>query len=77
MKSMAHYAGKGRIPRHRYLRQRKIREDVRGRVSENPVPELDPGMSGKRTALVTNPYSDGVPSDAVSVEHLTKCYRSG
>ena len=77
MKSMAHYPGQGRISSHRHLGQRKVGEDVRGRVSENTVPELDPCVSGKRTTLVTNAYSDGMSGDPVRVEHLTECYRSG
>ena len=66
---MPHYAGECRIPRHGHLGQRKIGERVRGRVSENPVPELDPCVSGERTAVVTNAYSDAVPNDAVRVQH--------
>jgi hypothetical protein len=40
------------------------------------VSELDPGMSCKRTAVVTDAYSDGMACDAVRVQHSTKCYRS-
>ena len=70
---MAHYAGESGIPCHRHLSQRKIGEGVRGCVSENTVPELDPRESGERTAVMTNAYSDAVPSDSVRGQHSAEC----
>jgi hypothetical protein len=76
VKAVAHDAGESEISCYRHLRQREIRESVCGRVSENPVAELDPRMSRERAAVSTNANPDAMPKDAVRIEHPAESYRT-
>jgi hypothetical protein len=76
VKPVAHDAGENGISCYRNLREREIRESVCGRVSENPLAELDPCMSGERAPVSANADPDAVPNDSVRVEHPAESHRA-
>src|ERR1700687_1711933 len=76
VKAVVHDAGESGSPCYRYLRQREIRESVGGRVSKNPVAELNPCMSSESATVSTNADPDAMPNYAVRIEHSAESYRT-